>query len=121
MKWTSRSDSDFSILTTTFLTIHTSLRVLTIGKSWPITLMNATTARQRSSKQRYIHLGFVTLFADVWYRHPDVPTFMTIDSHDCEGKGGHIQHDQAATPEQKEKGFDVNSTYYFPNASMSVA
>lgn len=46
---------------------------------------------------------------------------MTIDSHDCEGKGGHIQHDQAATPEQKEKGFDVNSTYYFPNASMSVA
>ncbi|KAK4620018.1 Carnitine monooxygenase oxygenase subunit [Fulvia fulva] len=53
--------------------------------------------------------------------HPDVPTFLTIDSHDCEGKDGHIQHDQAPTDEQKEKGFDVNSTYYFPHVSMSIS
>lgn len=53
--------------------------------------------------------------------HPDVPTFLTIDSHDCEGKDGHIQHDQAPTPEQVAKGYDVNSTYYFPNVSMSVS
>ncbi|KAF2164056.1 hypothetical protein M409DRAFT_25405 [Zasmidium cellare ATCC 36951] len=53
--------------------------------------------------------------------HPDVPTFLTIDSHDCVGKDGHIQHDQAPTPEQVARGFDVNSTYYFPNTSMSVS
>ena len=53
--------------------------------------------------------------------HPDVPTFLTIDSHTCEGKDGHIQHDQAATPEQRAKGFQVESTYYFPNVSMSVS
>lgn len=53
--------------------------------------------------------------------HPDVPNFLTIDSHDCVGKDGHIQHDQAPSPEQVAKGFDVNSTYYFPNSSMSVS
>lgn len=53
--------------------------------------------------------------------HPDVPTFLTIDSHDVELKDGHMQHDQAATNEQKAKGFNVNSTYYFPNVSMSVS
>ncbi|GAB7323139.1 hypothetical protein MBLNU13_g05640t1 [Cladosporium sp. NU13] len=53
--------------------------------------------------------------------HPDVPTFLTIDSHDVELKKGYMEHDQAPTEEQKAKGFDVNSTYYFPNVSMSVS
>lgn len=53
--------------------------------------------------------------------HPDVPNFLTIDSADCETKAGHIQHDHASTPEQREKGFNVNSTYYFPNVSMSIS
>ena len=53
--------------------------------------------------------------------HPDVPTFMTIDSHDVSLRAGHMQHDQASSDEQKRKGFDVNSTYYFPNVSMSIS
>lgn len=53
--------------------------------------------------------------------HPDVPTFLTIDSADVDVKAGHIQHDHASTPEQRAKGFNVNSTYYFPNASMSIS
>jgi phenylpropionate dioxygenase-like ring-hydroxylating dioxygenase large terminal subunit len=53
--------------------------------------------------------------------HPDVPTFLTIDSHHVDVKDGHMQHDHASTPEQKAKGYDVNSTYYFPNTSMSVS
>lgn len=53
--------------------------------------------------------------------HPDVPTFLTIDSHDVELKKGYMEHDQAPTEEQKAKGYDVNSTYYFPNVSMSVS
>lgn len=53
--------------------------------------------------------------------HPDVPTFLTIDSHNVDVKDGHMQHDQAATPEQRAKGFHVCSTYYFPNVSMSIS
>lgn len=46
---------------------------------------------------------------------------MTIDSHDVAVKACHMQHDHAASPEQKAQGFDVNSTYYFPHASMSIS
>ncbi|KAM0714215.1 hypothetical protein Q7P37_010002 [Cladosporium fusiforme] len=53
--------------------------------------------------------------------HPDVPTFLTIDSHDVELKKGYMEHDQAPTEEQKAQGYDVNSTYYFPNVSMTVS
>ena len=53
--------------------------------------------------------------------HPDVPNFLTIDSADVAVKDGHMQHDHASTKEQRAKGFNVNSTYYFPNASMSVS
>ena len=53
--------------------------------------------------------------------HPDVPTFMGIDSHSVDTKDGHMQHDQASTPEQQAKGFRVESTYYFPNVSMSIS
>lgn len=80
--------------------------------------MSAIIARQRALCKK---MDRPRDFANNPRRHPDVPTFMTIDSHDCEVKGHHIQHDQAATAEQKARGFDVNSTYYFPNVSMSVA
>ena len=53
--------------------------------------------------------------------HPDVPTFLTIDSHHVDVKDGHMQHDHASTAAQKAKGYDVNSTYYFPSTSMSVS
>ncbi|KAK3691266.1 hypothetical protein LTR37_018755 [Vermiconidia calcicola] len=53
--------------------------------------------------------------------HPDVPNFLTIDSADVDVKDGHMQHDHASTPEQRAQGFNVNSTYYFPNASMSIS
>lgn len=53
--------------------------------------------------------------------HADVPSFLTIDSADVDVKDGHMQHDHASTPEQRAKGMNVNSTYYFPNVSMSVS
>jgi len=53
--------------------------------------------------------------------HPDVPAFLNTESADVEVKAGHMQHDHASTPEQRSKGFNVNSTYYFPNVSMSVS
>jgi len=53
--------------------------------------------------------------------HPDVPNFLTVDLHDMEFKGESIQHDHAATPEAIAKGLCVNTTYYFPNVSMSVS
>ncbi len=53
--------------------------------------------------------------------HPDVPAFLNVESADVEVKDGHMQHDHASSPEQRQKGFNVNSTYYFPNVSMSVS
>ena len=53
--------------------------------------------------------------------HPDIPNFLTVDAHDMEFKGGSIQHDHGAPPEAVAKGMCVNSTYYFPNTSMSVS
>ncbi|KAK5164125.1 uncharacterized protein LTR77_010216 [Saxophila tyrrhenica] len=53
--------------------------------------------------------------------HPDVPAFLNVDSADVEVKDGHMQHDHASNPEQRRQGLNVNSTYYFPNVSMSVS
>jgi phenylpropionate dioxygenase-like ring-hydroxylating dioxygenase large terminal subunit len=53
--------------------------------------------------------------------HPDVPAFLNVETADVDPKAGHMQHDHASTPEQKAKGFNVNSTYYLPNVSMSVS
>nr|OQO29667.1 hypothetical protein B0A51_02572 [Rachicladosporium sp. CCFEE 5018] len=52
--------------------------------------------------------------------HADVPTFLTIDSHDLAAKDGHMQHDSATTEEQRRMDLSVNSTYFFPNASMTI-
>ncbi|KAL4894952.1 Rieske [2Fe-2S] iron-sulfur domain-containing protein [Aspergillus ambiguus] len=53
--------------------------------------------------------------------HPDVPDFINLDSFDSDVKDGHIQHHCESTPEQLEKGLSVASTYYFPNASMTIS
>ncbi|RYP83243.1 hypothetical protein DL769_001439 [Monosporascus sp. CRB-8-3] len=53
--------------------------------------------------------------------HPDIPTIADLDSYYVKTKDGHIQHYGNPTPEQIEKGFNVASTYYFPNASMNVS
>ena len=53
--------------------------------------------------------------------HPDIPQFLNVDHIDVATKDGHMEHDHASTPEQKAQGFNVNSTYYFPNVSMSVS
>jgi phenylpropionate dioxygenase-like ring-hydroxylating dioxygenase large terminal subunit len=52
--------------------------------------------------------------------HPDVPNFLTVDAHDMEFKGDSIQHDHGASAEAIARGLQVNTTYYFPNVSMSV-
>ena len=53
--------------------------------------------------------------------HPDIPNFLEVGNHTVETKDGHMQHDHASPPEQKAKGLNVYSTYYFPNVSMSVS
>lgn len=52
--------------------------------------------------------------------HADVPTFLEIDTHDLAAKDGHMQHDSGTTEEQRLKGLSVYSTYFFPNASMTI-
>ncbi|KAH7028773.1 Rieske [2Fe-2S] iron-sulfur domain-containing protein [Microdochium trichocladiopsis] len=53
--------------------------------------------------------------------HADIPTFLNLDSFDSQLKDGHIQHECVYTKEQLDRGLNVSSTYYFPNASMSVS
>ena len=53
--------------------------------------------------------------------HADIPTFLNLESFDSDTKDGHIQHHCEYTPEQLERGLNVSSTYYYPNASMSVS
>ncbi|KAE8350334.1 Rieske [2Fe-2S] iron-sulfur domain-containing protein [Aspergillus coremiiformis] len=53
--------------------------------------------------------------------HPDIPTFLNLNSFDSDVKDGHIQHHCVSTPEQIARGLNVASTYYFPNASMTVS
>ncbi|TKX26901.1 oxidoreductase-like protein 7 [Elsinoe australis] len=53
--------------------------------------------------------------------HPDIPSFLNLDSFDSDVKDGHIQHHCDPTEEQEKAGLAVHSTYYFPNSSMSVS
>lgn len=53
--------------------------------------------------------------------HPDIPDFINLESFDSDIKDGHIQHRCKPTPEQVEKGLNVHSTYYFPNASSTIS
>jgi phenylpropionate dioxygenase-like ring-hydroxylating dioxygenase large terminal subunit len=53
--------------------------------------------------------------------HPDVPSFLNLETFDSTLKDGHIQHHCKPTDEQVKAGVVTHSTYYFPNASMSVS
>ncbi|KAJ4360853.1 uncharacterized protein N0V89_001420 [Didymosphaeria variabile] len=53
--------------------------------------------------------------------HPDIPTFLNLESFDSDLKDGHIQHHCDPKPEQVAAGLHAHSTYYFPNSSMTVA
>lgn len=53
--------------------------------------------------------------------HPDVPALANLETYDVYPKRAWIQHDAATTPEQKEKGLYINSTYYFPNVSATIS
>ncbi|KPM34088.1 hypothetical protein AK830_g12487 [Neonectria ditissima] len=52
--------------------------------------------------------------------HPDIPAIADLSAYRVETKGGYIQHFGNPTPEQIAQGFNVASTYFFPNASMNV-
>ena len=52
--------------------------------------------------------------------HPDIPKIADLSSYDVETRGGAIIHFGNPTPEQIAKGFNVSSTYLFPNASVNV-
>ena len=52
--------------------------------------------------------------------HPDIPTFLNLDSFNSALQDGHIQHFCAPSLAQLELGLHVHSTYYFPHASMTV-
>ncbi len=53
--------------------------------------------------------------------HPDVPSIADLSSYSVDTKDGSIIHDGHATPEQIAAGLKISSTYYFPNASMTVS
>lgn len=52
--------------------------------------------------------------------HPDVPAVADLEAYDVDNKGGSIIHKPGTTDEQTAAGMTVASTYYFPNASMTV-
>lgn len=53
--------------------------------------------------------------------HPDVPSVADLSSYSVETQKGSIIHDANSTPEQIAQGLKIASTYYFPNASMTVS
>ncbi|KAM0425421.1 hypothetical protein ACHAPT_009478 [Fusarium lateritium] len=52
--------------------------------------------------------------------HPDVPALADLSAYDVDTKAGYIQHYANADPEKLESRNKIASTYYFPNASMTV-
>ena len=53
--------------------------------------------------------------------HPDVPSLADLSAYSVDTKDGGIIHNAAARSDQIEKGLRIASTYYFPNASMTVS
>ncbi|KAA8642966.1 hypothetical protein EYZ11_007252 [Aspergillus tanneri] len=53
--------------------------------------------------------------------HPDIPSLADISSYSVDTKDGSIIHFAHSTPEQIARGLKIASTYYFPNASMTVS
>lgn len=53
--------------------------------------------------------------------HPDTRDLATVEAYQVDTKAGHIQHFAAQAEEQRERsGIKFASTYYFPNACMTV-
>lgn len=53
--------------------------------------------------------------------HPDVPALADLEAYAVEGQAGSIIHFANAKPEQIARGLKIASTFYFPNASMTVS
>lgn len=53
--------------------------------------------------------------------HPDVPSLADLSAYSVDTKDASIIHDAHAKPEQTATGLKIASTYYFPNASMTVS
>lgn len=53
--------------------------------------------------------------------HPDVPSLADLSAYSVDTQDGSIIHFAHAKPEQIAKGLKIASTYYFPNASMTVS
>ncbi|KAF7590986.1 hypothetical protein BBP40_002180 [Aspergillus hancockii] len=53
--------------------------------------------------------------------HPDVPSLADLSVYSVDTKDGSIIHDAASTQDQISQGLRIASTYYFPNASMTVS
>ncbi|KAG6056762.1 hypothetical protein E4U17_001985 [Claviceps sp. LM77 group G4] len=53
--------------------------------------------------------------------HPDIHSIADLKTYFVKTKAGHIQHFGNPKPEQIERGLNVSSTYFFPNASMNIS
>ncbi|KAJ5148177.1 hypothetical protein N7476_000222 [Penicillium atrosanguineum] len=52
--------------------------------------------------------------------HPDVPAIADLSTYDVDTKDGSIIHFANAKQETIDAGLEIASTYYFPNASMTI-
>lgn len=53
--------------------------------------------------------------------HPDIPSVADLSAYSVDNQDGTIIHNAAATPEQVQRGLKIASTYFYPNASMTVS
>lgn len=53
--------------------------------------------------------------------HPDAAAVADLSIYSVDTKGGHIQHFAHPKPDQIATGMKIASTFYFPNACMTVA
>lgn len=52
--------------------------------------------------------------------HPDIPSIANLETYDVFPRKYAIPHDASTTEEQRTEGLTIASTYYLPNASMTV-
>ncbi|KAL2870919.1 aromatic ring-hydroxylating oxygenase subunit alpha [Aspergillus lucknowensis] len=53
--------------------------------------------------------------------HPDIPSIADLSTYSVDTRGGSVIHDGHSKPEQIAAGLNPASTFYFPNASMTVS
>ena len=53
--------------------------------------------------------------------HPDVPALASIESYKVHTEGGAILHYANPDPQKVDPGMQIATTFYFPNASMTVS